>query len=431
MIYGAILVFGTVLFFVLPRPQQPLITLVHKELPTPAIGFSSDIELGSFSKVAKDYTVVFRAKLSEKPAELYWRGNTLELFKGGIWLPYGGSYASYRPLPNAPKVQEEILLSPYGDRIVFSYLYPVKVINSSERVFIDRTRGVVKAYKPFTDPVKVKLETTGRVYAVLKDKELLLRVPRELKPLLGKIVEEYHLKSPYLSSTLKRLSRYFSTFRYSETNRARNIVEFLTLYKEGNCEYFATAAALLLRYMGYPTRVVVGFYGGDYNPLTGYYVVRQKDAHAWVEIYSNHRWIRYDATKFASLAPSIKEELQPRLEKNRLLLFWDTLNTLWMEYVINLSAAKQAELAKKLYSSFKEVERGLSPKWFLLLILSLGVILLFLYKLRLRFLYGIKNPRGETLGEIYNFLWKEYPQVWLREKALLKRFLNKTHTIKT
>lgn len=76
------------------------------------------------------------------------------------------------------------------------------------------------------------------------------------------------------------------------------IVEFLFAHKTGHCELFASALAAMTRSIGMQTRVVTGFRAGEYNQIGGYYVVRQSDAHAWVEV--NHGpeegWKYYDAT---------------------------------------------------------------------------------------------------------------------------------------
>lgn len=63
------------------------------------------------------------------------------------------------------------------------------------------------------------------------------------------------------------------------------IVDFVLNHKSGHCEYFATALALMLRSQGIPCRIVTGYYGGDYNALGGFYLVKEKHAHVWVEAY--------------------------------------------------------------------------------------------------------------------------------------------------
>jgi hypothetical protein len=259
----------------------------------------------------------------------------------------------------------------------------------------------------------------------LLKKEPLLYVPPRLKPLLEKIVEEHHLKGLSFNLLLRRLGEYFSSFGYSLSNRARSLEEFLTVYREGNCEYFASAAALILRYLGYPTRVVVGFFGGDFNPLTGYYVVRQKDAHAWTEIYFNHRWIRFDATRYAQTSREVESSSKNLLEKNRLQLLWDTLNTLWLEYVINLDLRKQKLLIEGLRTKVENLVLSLQwEKLVLYLALLVGVIFFirnpfFPLSLYYRFKYGLRLKPNPTPMEIYIFLWENYPAIWLREKRFL------------
>ena len=64
------------------------------------------------------------------------------------------------------------------------------------------------------------------------------------------------------------------------------VEDFLVNRKEGHCEYFASALALLLRSIDIPSRMVNGFKGGDWNELTQTMNVRQKHAHSWVEAYA-------------------------------------------------------------------------------------------------------------------------------------------------
>ncbi len=72
---------------------------------------------------------------------------------------------------------------------------------------------------------------------------------------------------------------------------------FLFETKRGFCEHIASAMAVLLRSVGIPTRLVVGYGPGERNPLTGYFEVQQSDAHAWVEVwYPQAGWLSYDPT---------------------------------------------------------------------------------------------------------------------------------------
>lgn len=73
------------------------------------------------------------------------------------------------------------------------------------------------------------------------------------------------------------------------------VVEFLTRSREGHCEYFASAFALLARSLGIPARVVVGYRVLERNPLSGDRIVRERDAHAWVEAWIGE-WKTFDPT---------------------------------------------------------------------------------------------------------------------------------------
>jgi hypothetical protein len=72
---------------------------------------------------------------------------------------------------------------------------------------------------------------------------------------------------------------------------------FLFDSKRGSCEMFASAMAVLLRAAGVPARLVTGYAPGGYNALTGYYEVRNSDAHAWVEVFRPRAgWIEFEPT---------------------------------------------------------------------------------------------------------------------------------------
>ncbi len=87
------------------------------------------------------------------------------------------------------------------------------------------------------------------------------------------------------------------------------LAEFLFDKKEGYCEYFATAAAVLLRLQGVPARYVKGFSVGPQNFVSGrfgvgdHYLVRESDAHAWIEAYiAGEGWVEADPTPPADLS---------------------------------------------------------------------------------------------------------------------------------
>jgi len=254
--------------------------------------------------------------------------------------------------------------------------------------------------------------------------------------LIAEIVKKYRLKGGSFYQTRLKLARFFQQFKYNISNKAKSLTEFLKLYKEGNCEYFASAAALIFRYLGYPARVVVGFYGGDFNPVTGYYVIRQNNAHAWTEVFYRNRWWRFDGTKYALTGEKIKRRLEiSRFEKNRLAVLWDTLNTLWLEYVVNLNQEKQIKILNKLKSGFSLVKKWLEENlpsiirfvFILLLILAAVFYKKFLFwAFKLFLLLRRELPLklvGSSVIALYNYLWENRPQTFVRYRKLLKFFV--------
>ncbi len=88
------------------------------------------------------------------------------------------------------------------------------------------------------------------------------------------------------------------------------LIDFLFEHHTGHCELFASALAAMTRSLGMQSRVVTGFLAGEYNQIGGYYVVRQSDAHAWVEVNlaQGHRWKSFDPTPAAEIDRRVQQE---------------------------------------------------------------------------------------------------------------------------
>ena len=134
-----------------------------------------------------------------------------------------------------------------------------------------------------------------------------LAVPPETDPrlrvLAAQLGEGTRTEEERVSRTLEYLAR---ELQYSLTpgrfHSRQPIAEFLFEKKKGYCEYFASAAALLLRLQGVPTRYVSGFSPSE-GRVAGHYVVRESEAHAWIEALLPERgWVELDPTPAAQLA---------------------------------------------------------------------------------------------------------------------------------
>jgi hypothetical protein len=142
-----------------------------------------------------------------------------------------------------------------------------------------------------------------------------------------------------------------------------SIDDFLFQTKSGFCEHFSSAFAVLMRAGGVPARIVTGYQGGEVNPIDGYMIVRQSDAHAWVEVWlAEEGWVRIDPT--AAAVPSRVEMglaaavpagdplpflVRPELSWLRALRFnWEALANYWNQWVVGYNLERQRELLSRL-----------------------------------------------------------------------------------
>jgi hypothetical protein len=133
------------------------------------------------------------------------------------------------------------------------------------------------------------------------------------------------------------MTRYGYTLELDRTMPRDPVANFLFVRKQGHCEYFASAMAIMLRTLGIPARIVNGFRGGEFNDLTGSYLVRARDAHSWVEAYiPGYGWTTFDPT------PAGLGYTHGRW--NRLQLYLDAASEFWREWVVNYDSIHQRTL---------------------------------------------------------------------------------------
>jgi hypothetical protein len=149
------------------------------------------------------------------------------------------------------------------------------------------------------------------------------------------------------------IKRYLaSNYRYSlklkPTGSLPPVEEFLFGSKEGYCEHYATAMALMLRTQGIPSRVITGFLGQEVNPIGNYIIVRQRDAHSWVEADIGGKWMRFDPTPLAAITGP--PETPPIL-----LLYLDALRLKWYRYVVSFSFNDQKSIINSVLSALESI----------------------------------------------------------------------------
>jgi protein-glutamine gamma-glutamyltransferase len=129
-----------------------------------------------------------------------------------------------------------------------------------------------------------------------------MAIPQAEQPTMQTVIASLNLKGKSASATVQAISAFFTNnFQYSlllppSQKNTTPLSTFLLGHRSGHCEYFASATSLLLRSAGIPTRYVVGYSVHEYSPSEQQYIVRARNAHAWVTAYINGSWITVDTT---------------------------------------------------------------------------------------------------------------------------------------
>lgn len=266
--------------------------------------FSTAMALGSTHRILLSDAVVLRID-GEPPG--YLRGAVYDRYNGKYWTtaPVG---RTRQPSPaSAPPRQDDTIITlvrgaPNGDDMRWFVpsgacdvaTYPGKVEVDGYGVY-RRGDGV----DPRTFRYRTRGCTTPPATAAPPAKEDL-DVHERLLPVLGPLAARWTAGATTDRDRLDAMTRELARFEYSlaveRDPNADPVVDFLTLHRAGHCEMFASALALLARTQGIHTRVIGGYRVSEGNRLTGRAVVRDRNAHAWVEAWVDGAWRRWDPT---------------------------------------------------------------------------------------------------------------------------------------
>jgi protein-glutamine gamma-glutamyltransferase len=346
-----------VLFFLLPRVSAGLLQKSHGEgLKT--TGFSERVDLGMIGSVKEDPQIVMRVELPDQPAagkeRLYLRGLAYDRYNGSSWstsdrqrrnlgLIADGTFvvrsSGSRTLSSGSEpLRQDILLEALDTSVLFAAPFAEFLSGEFPGVQVD---GMTGLHLPFSTSSRIRYSVTSRERHIIRDERLasdldypnsirdrFLQLP-ELSTHVAELARQVAAAAPTpYEKTVAIQQHLLNSYRYSldtgTTASTRPIEDFLFTRKTGYCEHYATAMVLMLRSLGIPARLVTGFLATEYNDFGNYYTVRQRDAHAWVEVYYPHSgWITMDPTPASAAAssPSGWEALQHIGESFRLQ--WD------------------------------------------------------------------------------------------------------------
>lgn len=271
----------------------------------------------------------------------YWRAVVFDTFDGRQWqntLSEETDFSADTTLPvpswelRTPITQTFTLMAGMGNVIVASpdirsISESITAIGQSSpaasltAIGIDPTQGAAPGYEisyaratgsldagdsytvvsQFSQVTKQALTGAGTAYpqAIL---DTYLQLPQNFSELVAQtaISVTTGMETPYAKA--KAIETFLRTYEYDDAIPAppsdQDPIEyFLFQVKRGYCDYYATAMAMMLRYLGVPARTASGYAEGTYDEENGQFWVTDADAHTWVEVFfPNYGWIEFEPT---------------------------------------------------------------------------------------------------------------------------------------
>jgi len=455
---------GILIFFAFPRTPRFWNPFSIRQRGGSMTGYTGTVSLASTAPIeeSSEQALLIEAEDSEwlmrRTTNMYVRGNTLDKFDGQDWSassrvvwPYTqGADLRFTLSSRLPAKKLKIFREPHSTQAV---LYPDVLLG----ITVPQATVGTLSYDASGSLIRGHREEIRYSYEVLASEPIWpaqMRVVTlaELKRVLGKQSEEMPLPAgmiPGLSdylldvpdsvaresyfqewvkelevdkenatllSVLNKLERHFQTsFRATlarQDHSQDTFRSFLQKERAGHCEYFATAAVLFLRQLGIPSRIVLGYRGGTFNGVSRVLEVRERNAHAWVEVYYPMiGWIQFDPTPWQRLPEDTGLAFYVGLYMNA-GRFW------FNRYVVNYNTQAQRDLFRsvaKMASSNQQVSMFV-PMNMRTLESLLVLIVLILYCMKIMRRHHVRNSRRRHLPEYYELFLKKIAETgWDRK----------------
>jgi transglutaminase-like putative cysteine protease len=307
------------LFFFFPRYHG----LLQIGMDDSGIGLTDTVKPGSISRLTADDSIAMTVKITNTtflpPDSLYWRAIVLWNYQHDAWTP-GPEVPSPSPkaAPETALIDQEITIWPHFHKWLFALDYPVV---SAER--IDEPSGWSRigpgGVLQINNGSLMNMERYHVTSASMltgeelspEEEQLALNLPDEdgdrIDPQVLALAKELKEENPEEMAYINAVLHYFRHNHFLYTDQPgpggpNALATFLFKRRSGFCEHFASAFGVLMRLGGFPTRLVVGYQGAQYNPYKNLYIVKQANAHSWDEVWitSEKHWLRVDPTAIIS-----------------------------------------------------------------------------------------------------------------------------------
>jgi transglutaminase-like putative cysteine protease len=366
VLYAAPLALAMWVFF--PRIATPF-WAVPIDTGTAVSGLSDTISPGDISSLSKSDAVAFRVNFEgtvPEPKHRYWRGLVLHRFDGRTWSGISEPRISSGALKNT-EVQGEpvtysVTMEPTRQHWVFVLDIPYRW--ELESTFLGPQHQLARV-----QPIDQRIAYEAVSYPEYRiDAEMhpyrrgwYLEYPENRNPRTAELARTMRAAARSDEAFIRAVLSKFNEEEYHYTLEppplgSNPVDRFLFETQRGFCEHYASAFALMMRVAGIPARIVVGYQGGELNPVGDYMIVRQADAHAWTEVWlPGAGWRRVDPT--AAVAPERVDAGRtgamfdgsgaewgldaPSMLLHKLVLAWDAANAKWNEWILGYGPESQ------------------------------------------------------------------------------------------
>ena len=358
------------LFFLLPRVGGAGFGAGSGGGANTQSGFADSVRLGGIGSIQQNDEIVMRVSIDGADPgtleDIRWRGIALDSFDNKSWRKSKPGYPDRMPKGERDLIQvdtargrdrlviQNIYLEPLNSPVMFVLPRAIgiqtglpHILRDEERSLSFPSKGERVNYRVLSDttlPDIDVLRQDNKIYPKEYIRYLQLPSPMDerITQLASSITKDTHNRYDAARAVETYLQTQFGYTLEQKAGGEEPLADFLFNVREGHCEYFATAMAVMLRTQGVATRVVNGFQRGEYNDTAGVFVIRQRNAHSWVEVYfpAEDAWITFDPTPYAgqnltSGSSGITKRLSSYLE---------ALEIYWIQYFVAYDSAEQRSL---------------------------------------------------------------------------------------
>ncbi len=360
------------LFLLVPRIPGPLWGLTQEQRGG-VTGLGETMRPGDISSLIQSNEVAFRVDFDgpiPPQSKLYWRGPVMVRFDGREWKQ--ARHFALRELDIealGEPVSYTMTLEPHGKNWLLGLDIPISVPEEPESYLSSEYQ--LTAEHAVNDLVRFPVRSLLD-YRLGRNESfdyLLLasQFPNRYNPRTIALGQRWarEIDDPWqiVQKGLQMFRQQAFVYTLNPPLLGENSSdEFLFETREGFCENYAGSYALLMRAAGIPARIVTGYQGGEVNEVGNYLIVRQSDAHAWVEVWLEDRgWVRIDPT--AAVSPDrIEGGLDQALDDSQalfrfgrrnpvlsqLLFRWDSLQYGWNKWILQYNQERQMSLMRRL-----------------------------------------------------------------------------------